>query len=138
MKRLMIAAFVAVIGLSLMVPQAEAKRLGGGSSIGMKRQATPAPSAVASSTPAIAATSAPATTSTAPAGPTVVSTAPTTGLRQGVGNGSEASIHHERTGGEGASRATSNLTGPQSARQLPKPDASRGAPSPAQSARLGC
>jgi hypothetical protein len=24
-------------------------------------------------------------------------------LRQGVGNGSEASIHHERTGGEGAS-----------------------------------
>ena len=65
--------------------------------------ATPAPSAVASSTPAIAATSAPATTSTAPAGPTVVSTAATTGLRQGVGNGSEASIHHERTGGEGAS-----------------------------------
>jgi hypothetical protein len=24
-------------------------------------------------------------------------------LRQGVGNGSEASVHHERTGGEGAS-----------------------------------
>ena len=45
MKRLVIAAFAAVIGLSLMVPVAEAKRLGGGGSIGMKRQATPAPSA---------------------------------------------------------------------------------------------
>jgi len=64
---------------------------------------TPAPSAVASSTPAIAPTSASATTSTAPAGPTVVSTAPTTALRQGVGDGSEASVNNERTGGEGAS-----------------------------------
>ena len=45
MKQLVIAAFAAVIGLSLIVPVAEAKRLGGGSSIGMKRQAMPAPSA---------------------------------------------------------------------------------------------
>ena len=44
MKRLVIAAFAAVVGLGMMVPDAEAKRLGGGSSIGMKRQATPTPS----------------------------------------------------------------------------------------------
>lgn len=47
MKRLLIAAFAAVVGLGMMVPDAEARRLGGGSSIGMKRQATPAPSAPA-------------------------------------------------------------------------------------------
>jgi predicted lipid-binding transport protein (Tim44 family) len=45
MKRLVIAAFAAVVGLGMMVPDAEAKRLGGGGSIGMKRQATPAPTA---------------------------------------------------------------------------------------------
>ncbi len=47
MKRLMIAAFAAVVGLGMMLPDAEAKRLGGGGSIGMKRQATPAPTAPA-------------------------------------------------------------------------------------------
>jgi predicted lipid-binding transport protein (Tim44 family) len=47
MKRLLIAAFAVVVGLGMMVPEAEAKRLGGGGSIGMKRQATPAPTAPA-------------------------------------------------------------------------------------------
>jgi predicted lipid-binding transport protein (Tim44 family) len=60
MKRLVIAAFAVVVGLGMMVPDAEAKRLGGGSSIGMKRQATPAPAAPAqagkpASSPAAAA-----------------------------------------------------------------------------------
>jgi len=45
MKRLLIAAFAAVVGLGMMVPDAEAKRLGGGKSAGMQRQATPAPTA---------------------------------------------------------------------------------------------
>lgn len=62
MKRLLIAAFAAVVGLGMMVPEAEAKRLGGGSSIGMKRQATPAPSA-----PTQAAKPAPAAPAAAPA-----------------------------------------------------------------------
>jgi predicted lipid-binding transport protein (Tim44 family) len=45
MKRFLIAAFAAVVGLGMMVPDAEAKRLGGGTSSGMQRQATPAPTA---------------------------------------------------------------------------------------------
>ena len=65
MKRLVIAAFAAVLGLGLMVSDAEAKRLGGGGSIGMKRQATPAPSAPTqagkpAAAPAAAAAPAPA------------------------------------------------------------------------------
>lgn len=64
MKRLMIAAFAAVVGLGLlMAPEAEAKRLGGGGSIGMKRQATPAP------TPAPSAVGKPAAAPTAAAAP---------------------------------------------------------------------
>ncbi len=59
MKRFLIAAFAAVVGLSMMVPEAEAKRLGGGSSIGMKRQATPATPAVPAK-PAAAPAQAPA------------------------------------------------------------------------------
>jgi hypothetical protein len=47
MKRLVIAAFAAVVGLGMMVPDAEAKRLGGGKSFGMQRQATPTPAAPA-------------------------------------------------------------------------------------------
>ena len=47
MKRLLIAVFATVMGLGLMVPDAEAKRLGGGKSFGMQRQATPAPTAPA-------------------------------------------------------------------------------------------
>jgi predicted lipid-binding transport protein (Tim44 family) len=44
-KRLAIGAFAAVIGLAMVVPSAEAARLGGGRSSGMQRQAMPAPSA---------------------------------------------------------------------------------------------
>lgn len=62
MKRLVIAAFAAVLGLGMMIPDAEAKRLGGGGSIGMKRQATPAPTA-----PATAGKPAAAPTAAAPA-----------------------------------------------------------------------
>jgi predicted lipid-binding transport protein (Tim44 family) len=61
MKRLVIAAFAAVVGLGLMVPDAEAARLGGGKSFGMKRQATPAPTApAAAGKPAAAPSAAPA------------------------------------------------------------------------------
>jgi predicted lipid-binding transport protein (Tim44 family) len=45
MKRLMIAAFAAAVGLGLMVSDAEAKRFGSGKPAGMQRQATPAPTA---------------------------------------------------------------------------------------------
>jgi predicted lipid-binding transport protein (Tim44 family) len=61
-KRLVIAAFAAVVGLGLMVPDAEAKRFGGGTSSGMQRQATPAPTA-----PATAGKPAAPATATAPA-----------------------------------------------------------------------
>ena len=55
MKRLLIAAFAAVVSLGLMVPEAEAKRLGGGKSFGMQRQATPAPTQpAAAGKPAVA------------------------------------------------------------------------------------
>jgi predicted lipid-binding transport protein (Tim44 family) len=59
MKRLLIAAFAAVVGLGMLVPEADAKRLGGGGSSGMKRQATPAPTAPATAgKPAAAPTAA--------------------------------------------------------------------------------
>lgn len=86
MKRLVIAAFAAVIGLSLMVPVAEAKRLGGGSSIGMKRQATPAPSApTQAGKPAAApAAAAPAAAAAKPAGMSRF-LGPLAGLAAGLG-----------------------------------------------------
>jgi predicted lipid-binding transport protein (Tim44 family) len=63
MKRLVIAAFVAVLGLGMMTsPDAEAKRFGGGTSSGMQRQATPAPTA-----PSQAGKPAAPATATAPA-----------------------------------------------------------------------
>ena len=58
MKRLLIAVFATVMGLGLMVPDAEAKRLGGGKSFGMQRQATPpakAPDATPNAAPAAGA-----------------------------------------------------------------------------------
>ena len=87
MKRLVIAAFAAVIGLSLMVPVAEAKRLGGGSSIGMKRQATPAPSAPAQAGKPAAAPAATAAPAAAPAKPAGMSRflGPLAGLAAGLG-----------------------------------------------------
>ena len=87
MKRLVIAAFAAVLGLSLMVPDAEAKRLGGGGSIGMKRQATPAPSAPAQAAkpaPPPAAAPAPAAVPPKPAGMSRF-LGPLAGLAAGLG-----------------------------------------------------
>jgi predicted lipid-binding transport protein (Tim44 family) len=85
MKRLVIAAFAAVIGLSLMIPDAEAKRLGGGGSIGMKRQAMPASSAPAGK-PAVAPAPA-AAPAAAPAKPAGMSRflGPLAGLAAGLG-----------------------------------------------------
>lgn len=54
MKRLMIAAFAALVGLGMMVHDAEAKRLGGGKSFGMQRQATPPAVPAAAGKPAAA------------------------------------------------------------------------------------
>ena len=54
MKRLMIAAFAALVGLGMMVHDAEAKRLGGGKSFGMQRQATPPAAPAAAGKPAAA------------------------------------------------------------------------------------
>ena len=47
MLKLAIAAFTIVIGVGLAPQEAEAKRLGGGKSFGMQRQASPAPAAPA-------------------------------------------------------------------------------------------
>ena len=69
MKRLLIAAFAAVVGLGMMVPEAEAKRLGGGKSFGMQRQATPAPTAPsAAGKPAAAPTAGAPAAAAKPAG----------------------------------------------------------------------
>lgn len=86
MKRLVIAAFAAVVGLGFMLPDAEARRLGGGSSIGMKRQATPAPTAPATAgKPAAAPTAAAAPAAAAkPAGMSRF-LGPLAGLAAGLG-----------------------------------------------------
>lgn len=86
MKRLVIAAFAAVVGLGLMIPEAEAKRLGGGSSIGMKRQATPAPAPALAGKPAAAPTAAaaPAAAAAKPAGMSRF-LGPLAGLAAGLG-----------------------------------------------------
>ncbi|MEI8161552.1 MAG: Tim44-like domain-containing protein [Betaproteobacteria bacterium] len=86
MKRFLIAVFAAVIGLSLMVPAAEAKRLGGGGSVGMKRQVTPAPSAPAQAgkPAAPAAAAAPAAVPAKPAGMSRF-LGPLAGLAAGLG-----------------------------------------------------
>lgn len=66
MKKLMVAAFAAFLGLAVSIPDAEAKRFGGGRSSGMQRDSgalkrDAAPQAPASATqPAAAAQSAPA------------------------------------------------------------------------------
>lgn len=66
MKRLVIAAFAAVVGLGLLVPDAEARRLGGSKSFGMQRQATPAPAPTTAGKPAAAPASAAAPAAAAP------------------------------------------------------------------------
>ena len=87
MKRFVIAAFAAVVGLGLMIPDAEAKRLGGGSSVGMKRQATPAPSAPAQAGKPAAAPAAATAPAAAPAKPAGMSRflGPLAGLAAGLG-----------------------------------------------------
>lgn len=61
MKKLLIAAFVAIVGLGMSIQDAEARRLGGGKSFGMQR-AAPAPAA-----PTQAAKPAPTAPAAAPA-----------------------------------------------------------------------
>jgi len=86
MKKLVIAAFAAVVGLSLMVPDAEAARLGGGRSSGMQRQATPAPAPSQAGKPAAppAAAAAPAAAAPKPAGMSRF-LGPLAGLAAGLG-----------------------------------------------------
>ncbi len=90
MKRIVIAAFAAVVGLGMLVTDAEAKRLGGGSSSGMsrnssvmQRQATPP---AAAPRPAAAPTPAPAAAPAA-AKPANRWLGPLAGLAAGVGIG---------------------------------------------------
>ncbi|MDO8787230.1 MAG: Tim44-like domain-containing protein [Sulfuritalea sp.] len=87
MKRLVIATFAVVVGLSLMVPEAEAARFGGGRSIGMKRQATPAPAPTQVGKPAAAPAAAAAGTPAAAAKPAGMSRflGPLAGLAAGLG-----------------------------------------------------
>ena len=86
MKRLVIAAFAAVVGLSMMTvtTDAEAKRLGGGGSVGMSRNTTPMKQATP---PAKQATPAPAATPAAAAPASGMSRwmGPLAGLAAGIG-----------------------------------------------------
>jgi len=84
MKRLVIAAFAAVVGLGLMVPDAEAARLGGGKSFGMKRQATPAPAPTQVGKPAAAPAAAAPAAAAKPAGMSRF-LGPLAGLAAGLG-----------------------------------------------------
>ncbi|MCE1238910.1 MAG: 39S ribosomal protein L45 [Azonexaceae bacterium] len=56
MKNLLAMAAAVIIGFTINIDHAEAKRLGGGSSLGMKRQATPPANNAAQATPARPAT----------------------------------------------------------------------------------
>lgn len=87
MKRLLIAAFAAMVGLGLLVPDAEAKRLGGGSSFGMKRQMTPPPPAPVQAAKPAAPPSAAAPVAASPAKPAGMSRflGPLAGLAAGLG-----------------------------------------------------
>ena len=86
MKRLLIAAFAAVVGLGMMTvtTDAEAKRLGGGGSVGMSRNTTPRKQATP---PAKQATPAPAATpgAAAPASGMSRWMGPLAGLAAGLG-----------------------------------------------------
>lgn len=73
MKRFYLALFAAFVGLGLIMDDAEARRLGGGGSYGMKRDSTvmkrdAAPAAPAAPAQGSAATAKPATPATTPAG----------------------------------------------------------------------
>ncbi len=85
MKRLVIAVFAAVVGLGLMVPDAEAARLGGARSSGMQRQVAPAPTqARPAVAPAPAAAPAPTAVPPKPAGMSRF-LGPLAGLAAGLG-----------------------------------------------------
>lgn len=84
MKKLVIAAFAAVIGLSLLAPDAEAARFGGGRSAGMQRQATPAPAPTQIGKPAAAPAAAAPAAVAKPAGMSRF-LGPLAGLAAGLG-----------------------------------------------------
>ena len=87
-RKLAIAAFAAVIGLGMLAPEAEAARLGGGRSVGMQRQAMPAPSApTQAGKPAAAPATAAAPAAAAAAKPAGMSRflGPLAGLAAGLG-----------------------------------------------------
>jgi predicted lipid-binding transport protein (Tim44 family) len=84
MKNLAIAVFAVVVGLGMMVQDAEAKRLGGGKSAGMQRQATPAAPAAAP-TQAAKPAAAPAATATPPKQGMSRFLGPLAGLAAGLG-----------------------------------------------------
>lgn len=84
MKRLVIAAFAAVVGLTLIVPEAEAARLGGGRSSGMQRQASPAPAPTTAGKPAAAPAAAAPAAAAKPAGMSRF-LGPLAGLAAGLG-----------------------------------------------------
>ena len=87
MKNLAIAVFAVVVGLGMMVHDAEAKRLGGGKSFGMQRQASPAPAAPtqAAKPAAPAASPAAAPTATPPKQGMSRFLGPLAGLAAGLG-----------------------------------------------------
>jgi len=87
MRRLVMTIFAAVIGLGLFAADAEAKRFGGGGSIGMRRQATPPPSAPAQAgKPASAPAGAGVAPAAAPAKPGMSRfLGPLAGLAAGLG-----------------------------------------------------
>ena len=82
MKHVLIAVFAAVLGLGMMVPDAEARRFGGGKSFGMQR-AAPAPAPALAGKPAAA----PAAAGTAAAKPAGMGRflGPLAGLAAGLG-----------------------------------------------------
>ncbi len=79
MMKLAIAAFAIIVGLGLTPQEAEAKRLGGGKSFGMQRQASPAAPATAPTQAAKPATPAPA------AAPAPTATPPKQGMSRFLG-----------------------------------------------------
>ena len=87
MMKLAIAAFAIVVGLGMSPQDAEAKRLGGGKSAGMQRQATPAAPAAAPTQAAkpAAPAAAPAATATPPKQGMSRFLGPLAGLAAGLG-----------------------------------------------------
>jgi predicted lipid-binding transport protein (Tim44 family) len=83
MMKIAIAAIAIVVGLGLTPQEAEAKRLGGGKSAGMQRQATPAPAAPAGMAAAPTQAAKPATPAPAAAAPTA--TPPKQGMSRFLG-----------------------------------------------------